>query len=511
MNTRDNLKQKALLLLLLLATGAAKAQTIDSIPHLYMGVPVVQPDGLIELEDGNLLSITVLAEIINNNFGAGSHCLHKVSAHDGIVLDTMHIPSEYELIPFIYIGKNPSGADNILLKICNDREAQRSIMEIARFDDRLRFDSTSMVSVILDTIIVNGFSDITIDERGDIAFGYYDWLNQDSYMVRYGCDGTLKTRRKYGYDEMTILVNKPHNGLKVVSDSPLRYACWGEYLMLDGNIVLEEKMNFYILDSLFNIEKSFSIPSVIPSGGNPLGPSFPTIGFVGSDPFAQAYNGDYYFACTYSRTPAAGVFVMRIDKDFNIVGTKEFKSELSQIINSVEYSGSSAAIGIAPSRDGHLYFAYSMNPYYEGRIAVVKMDMDLNVVWHRYCLDPNERWWYKMVVLEDNSVAIVGNNVYDNSIFFLTVNDDYDALDEQGITVRPYAYWPNPAKDALHLHYSPDVKPSQIELYDLQGRMVRSQRNALESLNLQGLAPGTYTMRVALEDGTVFTDKVVKE
>jgi hypothetical protein len=76
---------------------------------------------------------------------------------------------------------------------------------------------------------------------------------------------------------------------------------------------------------------------------------------------------------------------------------------------------------------------------------------------------------------------------------------------------RPYAYWPNPAQDELHLHYSPDVKPTQIELYDLQGRLVQSQRNALESINLQGIATGTYTMRVTLDDGTVFTDKVVKE
>ena len=63
----------------------------------------------------------------------------------------------------------------------------------------------------------------------------------------------------------------------------------------------------------------------------------------------------------------------------------------------------------------------------------------------------------------------------------------------------------------LHLQYSPDVTPKSIELYDLKGRLVRTQRNGLESLNLQGLASGTYTMRVMLEDGKVFSDKVVKE
>jgi hypothetical protein len=33
----------------------------------------------------------------------------------------------------------------------------------------------------------------------------------------------------------------------------------------------------------------------------------------------------------------------------------------------------------------------------------------------------------------------------------------------------------------------------------------------LESLSLQGLSAGTYTMRVKLEDGKAFSDKVVKK
>jgi hypothetical protein len=55
------------------------------------------------------------------------------------------------------------------------------------------------------------------------------------------------------------------------------------------------------------------------------------------------------------------------------------------------------------------------------------------------------------------------------------------------------------------------VKPTQVELYDLQGSLVRSQTKGLESINLQGLSAGQYIMKVTLENGEVFTDKVVKE
>ena len=74
-----------------------------------------------------------------------------------------------------------------------------------------------------------------------------------------------------------------------------------------------------------------------------------------------------------------------------------------------------------------------------------------------------------------------------------------------------YLAYPNPTQDQLHLQYSPDVQPKTIELYDLQGRLVRSQNQGLESVDMQGFASGQYLMKVTLEDGKSFTDKVVKE
>jgi hypothetical protein len=55
------------------------------------------------------------------------------------------------------------------------------------------------------------------------------------------------------------------------------------------------------------------------------------------------------------------------------------------------------------------------------------------------------------------------------------------------------------------------VKPAQVELYDMQGRLVHTQSEGIESINLQGLAPGQYLMKVTLEDGKTYSDKVVKE
>ena len=77
--------------------------------------------------------------------------------------------------------------------------------------------------------------------------------------------------------------------------------------------------------------------------------------------------------------------------------------------------------------------------------------------------------------------------------------------------MRPYMFYPNPAQDQLRLQYSPDVQPTRVELYDLQGRLVRSQGSAFESVDMGQLPTGTYTMSVIMDDGQVFSDKVVKE
>ena len=76
---------------------------------------------------------------------------------------------------------------------------------------------------------------------------------------------------------------------------------------------------------------------------------------------------------------------------------------------------------------------------------------------------------------------------------------------------RPYIAYPNPVHDQICLHYSPDVQPVRIDLYDLQGRLMHTLTQNLECLNLNGLSAGQYLMKVTMKDGKAFTDKVVKE
>ena len=122
-----------------------------------------------------------------------------------------------------------------------------------------------------------------------------------------------------------------------------------------------------------------------------------------------------------------------------------------------------------------------------------------------------------ILCLEDGGIVVGG---YENGFvtghitpkpFFLFFQDNGTSTPEAESFIRPYLFYPNPTQDQLHLQYSPDVKPVQIELYDMQGRIVCMQQSDLENTNMQDLSAGQYLMKVTMEDGKVFTDKVVKE
>ena len=174
--------------------------------------------------------------------------------------------------------------------------------------------------------------------------------------------------------------------------------------------------------------------------------------------------------------------------------------------------------------DDCLYFCYGVYDRIYGAYgltipngcALVKTDMDGVIIWQRYYNDGHFLLPRTMQASSDGNCLVAGDSFdvgYVNpKIFALKFfSDGTLATPELQDFVRPYAYFPNPTRDELRLHYSPDVKPTQIELYDIQGRLVKTQRTSLESLNMQGLAACTYTMRITMENGKVFSDKVVKE
>ena len=507
----------SLLMALGIGAGTAKAQTVDSLPHHNLGhLSEGQSHHIMEMPDGSLLGCIGIEYWSESGGSLGKALLlQKVSRRETPMDITDSVFTPTTLLPWSLSARDPQGDGCVFAEFYNDYDSGACFLKIRHFDDHLNFDTAEVVLPIAHSLRTG--TNPKLDPNGDIVLAYYDYYSSplEVTFARIGLDGTVK------YQKTDTLMAKAGDlmGPVVFTESPLTYCCWSSYL---NSSHTHQYLNCYLLDSLFNVTGFYALPD---ASGPPDHVDYLcnalTARLLGLD------DGCFMAAITYNRDPNAiphveddGVVVMKYDKDFNLLSRRKFLTE--PYLQTSHFGARS--IGLERSHDGYVYFAYFTHGIgHESQVCVVKMDEDLNVIWQRHCLSLESwsfRYFGRMTVLDDNSVAVMGNTYYYNGdfanpdhseVFYLIVHDDYDALEEQGFAIRPYAFYPNPVQSELHLQYSPDVQPARIELYDLQGRLLQTRTQGLESIGLEGLAAGQYLMKVTLQDGKTFTDKVVKE
>ena len=201
--------------------------------------------------------------------------------------------------------------------------------------------------------------------------------------------------------------------------------------------------------------------------------------------------------------------------DYRLIGSWNDRYDLPAVFHSFDFAKNNLPFEKTlytcnMELNDELYYYYFNDP---NPIVLTKMDESLDVVWQRYySMLSYPLKAHHVLATNDGGCLVLGsahrNNHYE--VFALKVDSEGSVgMDE--VSICPFMFYPNPAQDQLHLQYSPDVTPAKIELYDLHGRLVRMQSKGLESVDLQGLTAGQYLMKVTLEDGKVYSDKVVKK
>lgn len=260
-----------------------------------------------------------------------------------------------------------------------------------------------------------------------------------------------------------------------------------------------------------------------------------------------------YGNCTYSLTPPAGYQSTLILPDGKLLYTDQtvetiwgtgcdtwdnmcspiFKIDLDsmqiqqyQIIgrenDSTEIVWSVRAMDL--NNHGELFHCCNTVPgfnsiyYLPKRIKVTKTDSDLNVIWQKSFWIDGTHYCNGVKAIEDGGCFIYGTSIKNengsdirSAFVFRLSADGLIYLPEREDAPRPFAHWPSPVTNQLQLRFSTDFRPARIELYDLIGRQVLTQRSNLEHIDMSQLPAGTYTMRVSMEDGKTYSDKVVKE
>lgn len=161
---------------------------------------------------------------------------------------------------------------------------------------------------------------------------------------------------------------------------------------------------------------------------------------------------------------------------------------------------------------------HSYHPYYKTQCLVTKYDRDMNIIWERF-VNQEEGYYYPHYILatEDGGCLLAGYSCdedYQNKLAYVlkTDADGYLATDElYDVEVKPYYFYPNPSTDRIYIEFSPDVTCRNVEIYSLDGRLVKTQNFNLGAVDVSSLTSGVYLMKAKMADGKEFSERIVKE
>ena len=514
--------RRAMLITAFLAmSGCFFAQNCDSINNHLAGWYSLEPTDVIQLSDGNLLCRTLLITLDedgmyvfdeNNDVISQGQMYYWINTDGLTVNDSLFVPSD-DIAYHLWARLHPN--DNVPQQFCNldasviTGEDNASYLNIAFFDDQLNFNAEMEVTVPLadDEVKICRRGSWLLDSNNDIILQYSIPSKEETHFARFGLDGTLKHENVFNGSQMPFNTGglgshwNPQ-GLCQFNNNPLRYNYYGELDLSSGVYVIA-----YELDASFEILNNYNIVSEW-------------------DNYPDTYHNGYINGMVSCIDGGALIVrntewgtghdestgVLKYDKDGNIekeVWFNPFNNRLSFCSD------------LKKDSQGYVYL--TLYKSYRGgkQVAVIKMDQNLNVVWEYSGMNFDSEDSYRFVdataFLNEETVAVIGQNYkYPTLVtgMFLTLLNKEKAnsgISETGNSLRPYLFYPNPVEDRLTIHYSPDVKPLKVELLDMQGRLLGIQKGALETIDMQSLPAGTYTMRVVLDNGKTYSDKIIKQ
>lgn len=459
---------------------------------------------LFENKDGTLIFRTLM--YTPNIYEDWQHLLYKATP-EGEVLDSLIIDGSAD---YSYLLRNPTAPDSYILT--EDYWTFNEIDSLYTVNLRMIFiDANLNINDEITVPLYDADASLYyvtwdpwfIDPQNDIIISF--WTDNVHRFRRIGLDGTVKTARDGSaifapnYESTpcqpggdTTLVYS-EMGFGVFSESPLTYYILGGYYPTSGAFPIIG----YFFDADFNLIERHLYDQY--SEG---------IAFDGANaehiiPLTE--ENAYLITTQITRIPqnTSGVGVAKFDMDHNPLGTSPLFG-----------TNNCFPLQTIITDDNTIYQLYVNYNLY--KLVLVRLDSDLNLIWN-YTTPVNQLFGYYygmswMTLLENGDIAIGGlgrkNMRYCAS--FVILHDDYDNTPEMTCVERPFSLYPNPVNDQLSITFTEGIEPESVNLFDLEGRLVGTKRNDMESFDLSALSAGVYMLHITTKDGTSYYEKIMK-
>ena len=129
-------------------------------------------------------------------------------------------------------------------------------------------------------------------------------------------------------------------------------------------------------------------------------------------------------------------------------------------------------------------FYYGWMKLYVERHDASRHDPSVTITEMAYCTIPNYPLKFGQKSLTDDDVAEISAANY-------------------------YSLYPNPTDNALTLMTSAEHECETVEIFSIDGRLIKSQKNNFSNINVEDITNGIYFVRIRFINGETFTDKIV--
>ena len=501
------MKKIALLFALLTIAIVARTQAYDSIAHHNAGWYDLDLRNMMQLRDGNILANIQLFEIDEQGqyLGDYGNRLLKIAPDGAVLLDSVFVADDD--LNFFLLERNPFGDDNIYAKVVRNLDEGRCDLRISFFDDDLNIYPEKEVWVPLsDTVFPALCDSYFLDAQGDIILSFPLSRRNELHYYRIGIEGTVKDHVVMPKDGSPINFY-PAGGhrLGTFNESPTEYCFWGSR---SSDL---RTLYIHVFDSLLNLK------STLTPDGAPANIYFE----YGMRERVLDWDANTFLVASRFHNEVdfreSGVRITRYEKNsLSAINTCYFRTS-PQVENGNYSFGCAFPVGLAKAGDGDIYFAYcTQDPAggEVGQVSVVKMDADFNIIWQRFCLEPQGyvRIGSELIALENGGVAVGGVVMgAPPELFFLVFDDEGWAVSQNTMPSQTCNVYPNPGNNILNIRTA--FQNGHVEIYDLTGRLVHNQpiTSSITPINTTSWISGTYYWKVVANGKTAEGGKWIKE
>lgn len=454
-----------------------------------------------EASDGNIIMMEECCDTIGDYSGVYTESVNLLKINQqGVLVDSAKVDFSATSFdsPFFRV---PSEANNNVLGGLYLSENNELRYTAIFFDDNLSIKND--IDVVFS---VEGFTTSyksIIDTNNDLILMSKDNGSDDTYIfVKMDVYGEIKTV-KHSVSENYKDCYLTDNSLYVHSTNPLEYGC-------------------YFLDGAGNT----TITSVI------LDENFEILNFVDVKNYEED-NQTYIFDCTESEIMCLkdGNILMssvvyekegmsdelteyiqltKFNKEYEVVAYGRVASRLIFGDENSFYVNSTKSI--VEDANGNIYLIWINT---EGKKTVSYLNNKLELIWETV-LDmtgSNQTLLYDAFVMQGNKLVVYGDYVrYDVGYYgfcYIISNNNVISVPEN--SASNFSIYPNPVNDIINLSFSSEVNCEKIEIYGIDGKLYHEQNYNVESVNVSNLSNGIYMMKVTLDNGNAYTEKIVIE